>query len=246
MNTPRQGLDLSSPYMNAAGFSGFAPAPGWNWPDPMGVFITNPISRHSRIPAEERGLYPFSGGVLLHSGLPNPGIRETLHRYNQRWARSPIPIWVHLIGDNAADINWMVRGLEGREGIYGIELGLPPDSDGKEKLKLVKAALGELPLIVHIPIDTTGEEWLQELPGLGASAISIGAPRGTLANSHNRLVNGRIIGPGLLPQAARAVLRASRIQIPIIAGGGVYSKRDASLLFAAGASAIQLDGVLWK
>jgi dihydroorotate dehydrogenase len=31
----------------------------------------------------------------------------------------------------------------------------------------------------------------------------------------------------------------------VIVGGGIYSRRDMAAMFAAGAAAVQLDGILW-
>lgn len=244
----RQDLYLASPWLNAAGMFGFAPSSAARWPvtEPMGAFITNPISLAPRTPAAERCLIQYPGGVLLHSGLPNPGLTRVLRKYSERWAQSSLPIWVHLIGSNPDEIHEMVERLESREGVMAIELGLPPDIHGEAALTFVEAALGELPLVVHLPITAAGEPWLKELARLGASAVSLGAPRGTLVNNTSRPVSGRVYGPSLFPLTLAAVQSAHRIGIPIIAGAGIFRRQEAQALRDAGAWAIQLDTILWR
>ena len=91
-------LDLSSPWLNATGTLGYAPGPAWNWPLPQGAFLTNPISLHHRTPAHNRAAITYPGGALLHSGLPNPGLRRVLPRPRRRLeAQQPAglatPLW---------------------------------------------------------------------------------------------------------------------------------------------------------
>lgn len=246
----RQDLSLDSPWMNAAGMLGFTlsgPArERWTAPEPMGAFVTNPVSLAPRTPAGERSLLAFPGGVLMHSGLPNPGLTRVLRKYGERWAQSNLPIWVHLIGTNPDEVHQMVRRLEGVEGVGAVELGLPPDVRGDAALAFVEAAFGELPLVVHIPLIAAGEPWLKELAGLGASALTLGAPRGTLLTDTGRPVNGRLFGPANFPFMLSAVQSARRLGIPVIAGSGIYRKQDAQALRDAGAWAVQLDTVLWR
>ena len=75
----KQDLAFRTPLMNAAGALGFIP----NRRAPfdlgcLGAFVTNPISLSPRQPAENRVILPFAGGFLLHTGLPNPGLRAAL------------------------------------------------------------------------------------------------------------------------------------------------------------------------
>lgn len=191
----RQELELGSPWMNASGALGFAPPapPGWPLPDTLGAFVTNPISLTPRIPAAERACLPFPGGFLLHSGLPNPGLNAALRRFAKRWAQSSIPVWVHILADTPGQAADMVKRLEDCEGVAGIEVGLPTDG-GEEVLDLIQAAAGELPLSACLPLNKTREDWVKRLPDLGASAITLCAPRGALLNDHGKPVRGRLYG----------------------------------------------------
>lgn len=247
-NAPLQGqeLEAASPFMNCAGSLGFAPPNSWSWPEPMGIFVTNPISLAARSPAQERALIPFAGGFLLHTGLPNPGIKQVLRLYAARWARSALPVWVHLVAQEPYEVDRTVRALEERDGVAAIELGLPPQAGPEQARALVVSALGELPLVINIALTQAGEPWLDEMPALGVSAISLGAPRGTLPRGEKGMVSGRLFGPAILPLALAALRKTRRLNIPVIASGGVFSLKTAQLLLAAGSWAVQLDAVLWK
>ena len=180
----------------------------------------------------------------MHSGLPNPGLKGLLAGA-RRWERAAVPIWVHIIGDTPEEIERMVRVLEGQESVSAIELGIAPQAEAEQALRLVRAGVGELPLIINFPLTAAAESWVDKLAGLGASAVSLGAPRGLLPGANGKLAAGRLYGPAILPLALAAVRLLRRQALPVIAGGGVYCKADGEALLAAGAIAVQLDSVLW-
>lgn len=123
-------LIIDPPLMNAAGTSGFAPNPhGPVDLSAMGAFVTNPISLDARSPAHGERVLSHPGGVLIHTGHPNPGLRNALARYAHQWARSPLPVIVHLLPTEPAELQYMVLQLEDVEGIAGIEVELPPEVD---------------------------------------------------------------------------------------------------------------------
>lgn len=242
----RLDLDLASPWMNAAGMLGFTPPERWDWPAPAGAWVTNPLSLGPRTPTESRTGLSFPGGALIHSGLPNPGLNAVLRRYAERWARSALPAWVHIFGRSPDEIHTLVLRLEEMEGVSAIELGIGDDCSGADALAQVDSALGELPLVVSLPLPRAGEAWLNELPRLGASALTLAGPRGALFAADGHLVSGRIYGPALLPQMMAAVqFLRQRFRLPVIAGGGVYRLEDGAALLKAGAWGIQIDTALW-
>ncbi len=244
--TYRQDLVLDSPWINAAGTLGFAPPARWPLPEPQGAFVTNPISLMARSPAADRSAMPYTGGFLLHTGHPNPGLSRVLRRYGERWAQSSLPIWVHLLANHPGEVQQMVQRLEGVEGVMAVELGLPPGIQGKEILAFVEAGFGELPLVVNLPLSMAGEGWLKGLPDIGVSAICLSAPRGTLLTDTRRPVSGRLFGPALFPQVLAAVQTSHRLGLQVIAGAGIYRRQDAQALRDAGAWAVELDSVVWR
>lgn len=232
--------------MNTAGSLGFAPGGDWPVPIPQGAFVTNPISLRPRVPAEDRTLIEYPGGFLLHTGVVNPGLGEVINRYASRWARSTLPVWVHLLADSPEDVLQMVQELESLEGVTAIVLGVPPRTYGEQALSLVAAASGERPLVVEVPLTAAGDGWIGRLANLGVAALSLAAPRGALPNAGGEIIGGHLVGPGLFPQVLAAVRSARRARLPLIASAGVYTHGQGEALLQAGAWAVALDGVLWR
>jgi dihydroorotate dehydrogenase (NAD+) catalytic subunit len=244
---------LTQPLLNAAGMLGFAPEkqgglPPLDWAR-LGAFVTNPISLQPRAPAAQRGILAYPGGFLLHSGYPNPGLKAVLRQYAAAWAAAPLPIVAHLLARQPHEVDAMVRRLEGVAGVAGIELGLPPEVDAAGTRLLVQAALGELPLIVRLPLDRVWElaAAVREAAfGAPLAGISFGPPRGALATPSGAFVTGRLYGPGLFPQTLAITGGLASLGVPLIAAGGVYQREQWEALLAVGASAVQLDTVLWR
>ena len=244
--TSRQELVFQTPWLNAAGFSGFLPANNWPVEEPQGMFFTNPVSFHGSSPAGDRELILFSGGFLIHTGNPNPGLRTVLQRYAPLWRQSKIAICIHLIVNNLDETGQMMRMIEESEYVSTIELGFPDQLPPADMIQFIKMASGELPLIAQLPVGFTDQAVVESMAEAGADAISLGAPRGVLPGKNSRMVGGRLYGPAIFPQMLQTVFRLKDCGLPVIAGGGIFRKSDAETTISAGASAVQLDAVLWK
>ncbi len=237
---------FKQPILNAAGFLGFAPDPyGVADLSRLGGFFTNPVSLEPRSPAGGTRCLDFPGGTLIHTGYPNPGFRQVIRRYASGWARSPVPVWVHLLVKGPDDTALMVRRLENLEAVSGVEISPPLGIDRSDVSQLVKASQGELPVILRLPFDGFLELGL-EATHSGAAAISLAAPRGSLLDEAGTRVDGRLYGPGLFPQALHAAREAATAGIPVIASGGIYQRWQIQAMLQAGAFAVQLDTVLWR
>ncbi len=255
----KRDLIFRKPVMNAAGSLGFAPDFHASVPwDEFGAFVTNPISFRPRTAAARPALIEYPGGFLLHTGLPNPGLKAVLKKYMRRWDDSPLPIIVHLMADRPEETRQMVQSLENMDNILAVELGFAPLLADDIFSLTLEMCLAEIPLIFCLPPEQVlalGPRLIEE----GANAISIAAPRGALA-SHNLppnslnlrgadeggLITGRLFGPSLFPQAFEIVRSAARLGMPIIAAGGIYSRENADTMVSVGALAVQMDSVLWR
>jgi dihydroorotate dehydrogenase len=239
-------LELSSPWLNAAGTLGFAAAAdGWSWPEMQGGFVTNPVSLSPRTPAETRAALPYPGGCLLHTGLPNPGLKGVLQRCAERWARGSLPVWVHLLGDGPDEIHRMSLTLEEVEGVTAVEVGIPPGAGTGQALAMLEAAVGELAVIASLPLTAAGETWVKEISRLGVRGLCLAAPRGMLTEPGGKLVSGRLVGAGLFPQAMAALRIVHPLGLPVVVGSGVFTVEAGRALLAAGAAAVQIDTALW-
>jgi dihydroorotate dehydrogenase (NAD+) catalytic subunit len=244
----KRDLYFSKPLMNAAGSLGFTPDARAGVPlDAFGAFVTNPISLRARVPAARPEVIEYSGGFLLHTGLPNPGFQAALKKYAPRWGKSELPIILHLMADRPEETQRMVRLLETKENVMAVELGFAPLLANDILLLTLEMCLGELPLIFSLPLEqvlSLGPRLVQE----GAQAISIAAPRGALPlpASPSSLITGRLYGPSLFPRALETVYSAARLGLPIIGAGGVWSKETVDAMLSAGALAVQVDAALWN
>jgi dihydroorotate dehydrogenase (NAD+) catalytic subunit len=243
---PKYDLSLNTPLMNAAGSLGFSPF-GQDTIDlaKLGAFVTNPVSLPGRTPASGKRFLTFPGGFLMHTGHPNPGLNKVIRRYASHWRRSPLPIIVHVLGDNAGEIANMLARLESIEGVMGIEIGVPPDADRGLLISLVEAATGELPVVMRLPLDRS-IDLAPYLRNSAIAAISLGPPRGALPGPDASLIHGRLYGPAIFPLAVAAVKIIHAVGVPVIGAGGVYKPQDAELMLSTGAIAVQLDSVLWR
>lgn len=240
----KRDLYFSKPYMNAAGSLGFASDTRNGIPlDAFGAFVTSPISLRPRQPTSRPTVIEYPGGFLLHTGLPNPGIQVVLKKYSAKWTRSDLPIIVHLMADRPEETQNMVRMLETQENVMAVELGFAPLLADDIILLTLEMCLGELPLIFSLPVEqvlSLGPRLIEE----GAQAISIAAPRGALMTDH--LITGRLFGPSLFPRTLEIVHSATKLGIPIIGAGGVWSKENAGAMISVGALAVQVDAALWN
>jgi dihydroorotate dehydrogenase (NAD+) catalytic subunit len=245
----KRDIYFSKTLMNAAGSLGFAPdlrALG-DLGNLIGAFVTNPFSLRPRLPAAKPEVIEYSGGFLLHTGLPNPGFNAGLKKYSAKWSRSTLPIIVHLMADRPEETQRMVRMLETHENVMAAELGFAPLLTDDIILLTLEMCVGEVPLIFSLPVEQVLSLGPRLIQG-GAQAVSIAAPRGALPRSPtpSPLTTGRLYGPGLFPQTLETVFSAAKISLPIIGAGGVWSKENAEAMLAAGAMAVQVDAALWN
>lgn len=239
-------LLLRSPYLNTAGFFGFCPTRQHPALDGLGAFITNPISPRRRSVAADRTLMEFAGGVLIHTGLPNPGFPACVKKYSSQWKRSPLPIWVHLLVENGNDLKHMLQSLEECEGVTAIELDLSFSDDIHTWHDIILASSSKLMVIVDVPLAGVNDEQIKILKEANVSAISIAPLRGSLPDESGRLVSGRLFGPGFFSQTLKTLQKLTLTGFPVIASGGIFTKPQADICLQAGAAAVKFDLALWK
>jgi dihydroorotate dehydrogenase (NAD+) catalytic subunit len=246
MSTDAPLLELGNGRMNAAGSLGFVPSDSPAFAGlSLGVCITNPISLRPRKASQVPRLLEFPGGVLLHTGWPNPGLRSAVSSYANAWARAPLPVVLHLLVDDAAALRKAMPRIEELENIAAIELNIPTDASPRLAADLVAAAAGELAVIAQLSLPRA-EELADGCLAAGASAVSLGPPRGSLPAADGRLVNGRLYGPAIFAQALAATQTLAKAGVPVIAAGGIEGEAQERACRDAGAIGIQMDVGLWK
>lgn len=244
----KDSLLLDSPVMPAAGTLGFADEyKGLIKLDKLGALVTNPVTIYPRSPASGTRVVELESGVLVHSGLPNPGLSKVLETYAGKWRKLHLPVILHLIGASTDEIRRACERIDEEDSIAAVELGIGDETPPQDAARLVKAAEAlEKPLIVRVP-------YQDALPigracaDAGADAVVVcAAPRGTARDASGRLISGRVYGPLVKPMTLRLVgqmVRAS--SVPVIGAGGIHSAQDARDYLDAGAVAVQVDSATW-
>lgn len=241
----KQELILDNGWMNSAGILGFSPPFSyWKNQAPL-AYLTPPLTEKPRPPVANRQVIRFGGGFLLYNGEYNPGLRAVLKAYADRWARSKVPVWVHLLLEDPQSAERMLAQVEGYAGVTAVEVSLLPELNGRQKTDLLQSLRCELPLVLRVPLNQAMEEWINPVTLMGFSGLTIGAPRGSLSDSHGGIVSGWIYAPALFPLALQMLLHWHGLGIPVILGCGVFRQQDALSALELGATAVQLDVILW-
>ena len=250
----KYGLPLSNPVMPAAGTFGYGEA----YRDlvayeELGAIVTNPVSWRNRHAANGPRLVVQGEQVLVHTGLPNPGVRRVIRRWARRWARLDVPVIVHVITTSPEDVARACERLVGVRNVRGIELGLDDGAGVDDALVFLDAARSAcpLPMIVRLPFDGV-ERLALPLAEAGADALTLTAPpRGRLLHSAGGAspdtVRGRLYGPVLFPILLQRLAQwAERLPVPLIACGGIHTPEEARACLDTGATAVQIDALLWR
>jgi dihydroorotate dehydrogenase (NAD+) catalytic subunit len=250
--TGKNSIVVDTPVMNAAGTLGF----GDGYRDlldygKLGALVTNPVTYQPREAAHGTRVVPLEAGVLVHTGLPNPGIRKVLDTYSDKWDKLPatLRIIVHVVVvTNVDDVRRCIIAADHAERVDGIELGLSDEISVAEVEWYLRAVRDktEKPLIARLPFGAT-VEMARACEDAGAHALTVAAaPRGVARDGTGRLVTGRLYSPMVRPLALRAVGQiARRVQLPVIGAGGIHTPQDARDFLEAGAAAVQVDSAVW-
>lgn len=249
--TGKDTLVVENPVMPAAGTFGFDGAGYRDLLDltKIGAIVTNPVTWKARRIARGPRVVPLPSGVMIHTGLPNPGVGKIISRYQESWKRSLAPVIVHVVATSPDDVARCARALDYADGVAGIELGLH-DLATPDDIEMILAAAHEntlRPILVRIPL-YTAVETARAAEAAGAGGLVVAAPpRGTTRDPETGLlVGGRIYGPWLKVQTLRAVGQVARaVDIPVIGSGGIHSADDARDFIDAGAVAVQIDSLTW-
>lgn len=244
-------LIVNSPVMNAAGILGY----GDRYRSmvnltKLGAIVTNPITYRPRYPARGVRMIPLDAGVLVHTGLPNPGARKVVQEHRESWLKMNVPIVAHLVAASADDIERSLAVFEPLDIIEGIELGLDDDISWQDAANLTRIAVQatDKPIIVRLPL-SDAYEIAGAVADQGAGAVVVSAPpRGTARDPRTgKLVGGRVYGPVVKTLTLRMVGNLARrlTDVPIIGAGGIHSPQDARDYIEAGAVAVQVDSVTW-
>ncbi|MFN8527966.1 MAG: hypothetical protein U0670_05090 [Anaerolineae bacterium] len=214
-------LTINTPVMPAAGIFGF----GDEYreliqSEKLGAIVTNPVTYAPWSPASGTRVVPLAGGVLVHTGLPNPGLNKVINAHRNLWTRLPVPLILHLVVGSNDEIRRSGERIEEEECIAAVELGLADDIEAAEAARQVQVftEISEKPLIARVPFGINAD-FANALVDAGAGAVVVCAPpRGTARDSTGRLISGRVYSPVVKPMVLRLRGNARRVHAPVIAG----------------------------
>ncbi len=246
----KNSLQVDSPVMPAAGVVGF----GDSYRDlinfeKLGALVTNPVTYQPWNPATGPRVVPLDAGMLIHTGLPNPGISKILAKYRGLWSSLPLPVIMHLAVTTLEHVRKSASRIEAESAVDAIELGLNDETDWEEAEQVIAAAVKntEKPVIVRLPFQSALELAQAAVEAGAAALVACAPPRGTGRDPFSgRLISGRIYGPLLKPIILRTVGQLVKVvDIPVIGAGGIHTQQDARDFLDAGARAVQVDSVTW-
>lgn len=252
----KYGLILPAAVMPAAGIMGY----GDVYRDlvdvsALGAIVTHPVSFRPRRAARGERIAVHDGDVLVHTGWPNPGIHRVIRRHRRIWARSPVPVIVHLLATRPTDVGRAAARLSSVEGVAGIELGFAFDIPLDEARLLVDAARfeGSHPLIARVPFERVGDLAPVLVEG-GVDALTLTAPPRVVLPLYRedgplpaRYLRGRLYGPSRFPRLLYILATwAAELAVPLIACGGITNAREALACLSLGADAVQVEACVWR
>jgi dihydroorotate dehydrogenase (NAD+) catalytic subunit len=242
------GLTLNAPILAGGGAMGFAD----EYADlidfsKLGGFVTNALTLRARTPAEGPRVASFAGGVLMHTGLPNPGVTNAIRDYERKWARLGCPVIVSLAATTPEELNASVSKLEPVESVAGIEIGFREDEPLADAELMLREALSHArqPVIVALP-PARALAFARMAEKAGAQALRVAAPRRGTLRVGGEWLTGRLYGPSLFPQSLQLVQEVKKqTSLPLVGAGGVHTQADVAAMLAAGASAVLVESAAW-
>jgi len=249
------GLTLAHPLMLGSGFAGY----GQLYRDlidlnAFAAVVTNPITLRPQYAPPSPRLAETTGGFILNIGLTNPGVKRIIQQYHKIWARLTTPVIAHLPAADPHDLARTAQALaglttpQGDPLIAAFELGVPLDSTPAELMAWLQALQSDdiCPILVKLPL---GGSWdlVEAATQAHADALVIGAPPlGTGMTAAGEFITGPVYGAAL-PNLVLYDLQLIRdlTPLPLIAVGGIHRLSDIDMFLAAGATAVQLDSLMW-
>lgn len=250
------GLSLANPVMIASGCGGYGQAyHGLIDVSLFGAIVTNPITLRPRRGPNQPRVVETASGFILRNGEQNPGVKKVIQQNQSFWTHLGVPIIAHLPADEPADLRRTARALSGLETPQGqsviaaIELGVPPAAKAQDVARWI-AVIQEvslLPLLVKLPLGAPAEVAIAAAEAY-ADALVIGAPPLGAAPTPGgeSIITGHLYGPMLFNLALQQLQHLKGwVDVPVIAAGGIHAAAEAQVFLQAGATAVQLDSLLF-
>ncbi|MBP7865295.1 MAG: dihydroorotate dehydrogenase [Acidobacteria bacterium] len=255
-------LVLANPVMTASGTFGY----GLEF-EPyldlsrLGAVVVKGLSLEPRPGNPSPRIWETAAGMLNAIGLQNVGVETFLRDKLPPLRRFNVPVIANALGNSVEEYAEVCGLLASADGIAAVELniscpnvkagGIHFAGDPAQTAKVTAAArkaMGSKPLIVKLSPNVTdiapfarackdeGADAVSLVNTFVGMAIDVETLRPRLAN-----VIGGLSGPAIKPLAQRMVWEVCRkVDIPVIAIGGIMTGVDAAEYLALGARAVQV------
>ncbi len=251
------GLPIAVPVMPASGAFGFGDA----YQDlvdlsSLGAIVTNPVSLRPRRAARGQRVAMLQDNFVVHTGWPNAGLRRVIREFGEVWAYAPIPIIVHVLATEPGEAAQVAAILSGVRNVSGLEIGFRANVAPGQALTLLDAVCseGDLPVIAKLPFGRV-RDLAPRLVEQGVDALTLtDPPRAVLPLPRRpdepdvaRYMRGRLYSRALFPLLLNTLSEwARKLDVPLIACGGIGSPEDALACLTLGVAAVQIDALLWR
>ena len=253
------GIDLSTPIVAASGPFGYGHEYREKYTlSSLGAMIIKGVSREPWPGNPPPRLAETASGMLNSIGLQNPGLAHFLDKDLPLLREAGPKLIVNIVGCDIDEYKDVAAGLNGAEGINGIEVniscpnlkagGIAFGTDPEATFNVVRAVRGQtgLPLLVKLSPNVTditviacaaeeaGADALSLINTLPGMLIDIGKRKPVLGNTF-----GGLSGPAIMPVALKMIWQtAEAVKIPLLGMGGITSAEDALQFIMAGARAV--------
>ena len=247
----KTGLPVDSPILLAAGSAGYGEAihPAIDTAR-LGGVVVGPITRHSIRGSEPPRLAETDSGFVLNTGLQNRGVAAVIKNFARQWPRLGCPVIAQIADNTAEEAASTARRLAAVDGLMGLELRLTPDAtpgDLRPLLRAIRRA-AELPLWVKLPLHSA-PSLAPAAADAGADGLVIAGPiTGAGFDRQGNLITGDLYGPGVFAPMLAALGKVAALaldDLPLIACGGIHTSQHVRQALSRGASAVQLDSIVW-
>jgi len=252
-----RGLMLRNPLIAGPGTIGYGREYGRLLPlERLAAVITNTTTLHARPGNPQPRLAETPAGMILATGLQNPGLRTVLQRHARLWERLPVPVILSLAAEDEQSFAQCIELAQHTGAVAAFELEpdlLTTDVDMVGVVDALRGISG-VPLLVHLPVAPPQAlaDAIVDLEAVGCDGVIVGSPWPGLVTAQaasQQLLAGGVCGPAIRPLALRLVHDVVQLlgteHVPLLAAGGISSAADVASFLAVGASAVILDTVIY-
>jgi len=217
----------------------------------LGLFIPKTVTLNRKIGNPPPRIEETVGGLINSIGLENEGLCEWL-KLEPLYRSLDIPVMSSIAGSTLEEIRKLGEVINELDYIAGIELNLScPNVKGENwsnSPDSIFEATSTLRKVYKRPIFVKLAPKDNPLPYI-MSAVEGGADGLTLFNTFPacKTINGGLSGPAIKPIYIRLLGEIrDRVNIPIMASGGVFSASDVLDYMNLGINAVQIGTAFFK